>query len=103
MSDGRSPNGANGERDAQGRFLPGCKGGPGNPLGKRIAQLRAALVEAVSEADMREIAETLARLAKGGDTIAARILFDRVLGRPLEGDILARIEELEDALAKGGA
>lgn len=94
-------NGSNGDRDSQGRFLPGNRGGPGNPLAARVYALRSALIEAVSAEDVREIAETLIRLAKSGDTIAARILFDRVLGKPLEADILARVEELEDVLAKG--
>ena len=95
MSEERSHNRANGDRDAQGRFLPGCKGGPGNPLGARISRLRTALVEAVTVEDMTAIARKLVSLAREGDTIAARILFDRVLGKPLEADLINRIEALE--------
>ena len=36
-----SPNRLN--RDEHGRFLPGNRGGPGNPHGKKVARLRAAL------------------------------------------------------------
>ena len=39
-----------GGRDRSGRFAPGNRGGPGNPLGGKIAKLRAALVEAVTDA-----------------------------------------------------
>jgi hypothetical protein len=97
MSNDRTPKGKN--RDAHGRFLPGhTLPGPGNPLGKRIAKLRTALVDAVSEDDIRAIITKLVSLAKDGDMIAARILFDRVLGRPIESDLLARIEDLEEQL-----
>lgn len=98
-----TPNGVNGGRDAQGRFAKGNKGGPGNPLSKRISKLRTALIEAVSPADMRAIVAALIEKAKTGDVIAARVLFDRVLGKPLEHDILERVERLEEALAKGGS
>jgi len=99
-----STNGANGDdRDERGRFVVGNSGGPGNPLGARISKLRTALVEAVSEDDMRAIVGALVAKAKKGDTIAARVLFDRVLGKPLESDILARVEALEEASEKGKA
>ncbi|MCC6581439.1 MAG: hypothetical protein IT440_13460 [Phycisphaeraceae bacterium] len=86
----------NGEcRDQHGRFATGNAGGPGNPLGGKVAKLRAALVEAVSEDDIRAVAATLVSLAKGGDPQAIKELLNRALGRPLEHDILARIEALE--------
>jgi hypothetical protein len=90
-------NGDNG-RDARGRFVKGNAGGPGNPLAARVAKLRSALLNAVTEDDMREIVRKLVSLAKDGDTVAARILFDRVLGRLIESDLIARIEELEEQL-----
>jgi len=93
-------NGNNGtkQRDERGRFLPGNPGGPGNPLAARVSKLRGVLLDAVKPEDMRAIVLKLVFLAKDGDTVAARILFDRVLGRPIESDLLARIEELEMAL-----
>jgi hypothetical protein len=90
-------NGGNG-RDDRGRFLPGNPGGPGNPLAVRVSRLRSALLNAVTEDDVKEIVRKLVSLAKDGDTVAARILFDRVLGRPVESDLIARIEELEEQL-----
>jgi hypothetical protein len=96
-----SPNGGNGgSRDERGRFVTGNPGGPGNPLGGAVAKLRAALVEAVTPDAMRDIARGLIARAKRGDTAAAQLLFRHILGRPLEFDILERIERLEaDAAA----
>ncbi len=48
--------------------------------------------------EVREIVERLVRLAKEGDTVAIRELFLRTLGRPLEPDILERLESLEAAV-----
>jgi len=78
--------------------VKGCKGGPGNPLGKRIAQLRTAIIEAVSEDDVRRIVQSLVRKAIEGDTHAAAILFERTVGKPLEIDVIERLEQLEAAL-----
>ena len=47
-----SPKGAN-SRDAKGRFAAGNGGGPGNPYTRRVANLRATLLHAVSD----EVAE----------------------------------------------
>jgi len=92
-----SPTEDNG-RNEHGQFTPGNRFGVGNPYAKRTGELRAALLDAVTPDDMRAIAGKLVALAKEGNTIAARILFDRVLGKPLEADICSRIEELETQL-----
>lgn len=103
MTAAPSTNGSDG-RDHHGRFVQGNPGGPGNPLGPAIARLRAELVKAVTPADVRAIARALIRRARDGDTLATRILFGYVLGRPVEYDVLTRIEALEAELeAKGGA
>lgn len=86
------------ERDERGRFLPGNPGGPGNPHARQVAQLRAALLEAVTPEDVREIIGVVVEAARGGDLAAAKLLFDRLLGPPVEADLIARIEELEDLL-----
>lgn len=100
-----SPNGGNGRggRDGHGRFAKGNPGGPGNPLGKAIARLRSELVTAVKPADVRAIARTLIRRARDGDTFATRILFGYVFGRPLEFDVLERVEALEALTLKEGS
>jgi len=72
-----SPNG----RNARGRFAKGNLGGPGNPYAKRVADLRAALLESVTEQDIRAVARSLVKRAKEGDVPAVRELLDRLLGR----------------------
>lgn len=89
-----SPNGGNG-RDEQGRFADGNAGGPGNPYAAQVGRLRSALLSAVTEDDMRDVVLALVGKAKKGDVKAARVLLDRVLGKPVEADLIARIEALE--------
>jgi hypothetical protein len=57
-------------RDSHGRFGLGNPGGPGNPPGKKAAQLRAALIAAVSKNDIRGIAERLIRGPRPGTSTA---------------------------------
>jgi hypothetical protein len=76
-----SPNG----RTARGRFAKGNHGGPGNPYARRTAALRSALLDAVTEADIRAIAKALVKRARDGEVPAVRELLDRLLGRP--GDV----------------
>ena len=89
-----SPNGDNG-RDSGGRFAKGNAGGPGNPYARRVGLLRDAMLQAVTEADMKAIVRTLIEQAKGGDVRAAKEVIDRCLGRPVEADLIERIEALE--------
>jgi hypothetical protein len=72
-----SPNG----RTARGRFAKGNPGGPGNPYAKRVADLRAALLESVTEADIRAVAKALVKRAKAGEVPAIRELLDRLVGK----------------------
>ena len=65
--------------DSKGRFTKGNK----CARGRRVTDLRRALLAAVSPEDMRQIAEKLAEMAKSGDLVAAGLLFDRVLGKPM--------------------
>ena len=52
-----------------------------NPHAKRVAWLREALLEAVSEDDLRAIARTLVKKAKGGDLPAIGELLNRAIGK----------------------
>jgi hypothetical protein len=72
------------ERDAKGRFGKGNKGGPGNPFARKVAQLRAALVNFVTEDDMKHLCFVLKMRAEGGDMQAMKLLFQYVLGKPTE-------------------
>jgi len=77
VKDVRSPNG----RTARGRFAQGNLGGPGNPYARRTAALRSALLDAVTEADIRAVARALVKRAKAGEIPAIRELLDRLLGK----------------------
>ena len=83
-------------RDSSGRFTKGNPGGLGNPHAKRVARLRAALLEAVTEEDIRAIVAKLVEQARAGDLYAAREVLLRTLGRPVEWDLLERLESLEE-------
>jgi hypothetical protein len=49
--------------------------------------------------DIREIAQTLIRKAKNGIPWAVEELFNRTLGKPVEADLIQRIDDLEKQLA----
>ena len=100
MSETPSPNGANGGRGAGGRFARGNAGGPGNPYAAKVAELRKAALEAVTATDMREVVAALLVKAKTGDVPAVRELMERTLGKVQEADLMERLEQLEQALAK---
>jgi hypothetical protein len=89
-------------RGSDGRFAPGNAGGPGNLYAARVGELRGALLDAVTPEDLRAVVRALVDAAKGGDVTAAKVLFERVLGRPLEADILERLEAVEQAVEQAG-
>jgi hypothetical protein len=68
-------------RDALGRFGPGNRFGRGHPNNRRMQALRQALIGAVTEEDITEVARKLVEDAKGGDIAATRVLLDHCLGR----------------------
>lgn len=69
-------------RDGHGRFAKGNRISRGNPLARRVARLRAALVRAVTPEDIAAVVEALIEKARSGDVAAARELLDRTLGKP---------------------
>lgn len=80
-----SANGGNGVavagRDPRtGRFLPGNAGGPGNPHVGKVARLKAALLEAVDEEDVRDVIVAMVERARNGDVAAAKVILDRTIG-----------------------
>lgn len=91
--------GTSAERDSRGRFVAGNTLGRGNPLAGAAAKFRAELFDACREENAipRVVASVIAR-AVDGDMTAARLLFEYVLGKPIELDILQRVEELEELL-----
>src|SRR5262249_19248254 len=71
-------------RDAKGRFRAGNKGGPGNPFARKVAALRKAVVNFVSEEDLKYLIFKVKMMAESGDMAAAKLLFQYVLGKPTE-------------------
>jgi hypothetical protein len=104
MSD--TPTNAQPQRDDAGRFLPGHKGGPGNPMAAQVAAWRRALHETVTPDDIRAVMLALLEAAKSGKAWAVKEFFDRTLGKPLEADLIERMEDIErritEALEEGG-
>ena len=87
VSSGRAnakPQAASG-RDANGRFVKGNPGGPGNPFARKVAALRKALINFVTVDDMKHVAFILKEKAMAGDLVAIKLLFQYVLGKPTEG------------------
>jgi hypothetical protein len=70
-------------RDEKGRFITGGLGGPGNPHGRKTAAVRAALLDAVSEKEICEIAQIMCARARQGDVAAAKFIFSYIVGKPV--------------------
>jgi len=96
-------------RDSAGRFLPGTRGGPGNPSLMRIAKLRLQIQQAISPAEIKSVFRTLLKQAKTGDTEAARLLLAYMVGRPApmpadaEGASIGGIVDLDVTSSAGCA
>src|SRR4029079_6139848 len=73
---------AKAQRDGQGRFVAGNSGGPGNPFGRHVAGLRAALLAAITDADMQAVARKLIAMATAGDMAAMKLLLKYAIGKP---------------------
>ena len=69
-------------RDTSGRFAKGNPGGPGNPYPRRVAALRRALLNSVTDDDMTAITKAVIDEARAGNIAAAKLLFQYVLGKP---------------------
>ncbi len=88
----KGPNG-DGRDPATGRFRPGWRGGPGNPHVQQVANLRSALLGAVTAKDLKSIVTKLVKMAKTGNVVAAKEVLDRCLGRSrAELDVTQRSE-----------
>src|SRR3954465_6069035 len=71
-------------RDAKGRFSRGNKGGPGNPFGRRLAQLREFLLRSATEQNVERLANMLMERAFAGDMAATKLLLLYWIGKPKE-------------------
>lgn len=92
MSTIRSMAVTGGHRDGLGRFTKGCPGGPGNPYVRQVAQLKAALYEALSESDIAAVAQTMVKRAVEGDVAAARLVLEYAVGKPVSGALASALD-----------
>jgi hypothetical protein len=78
-------NGSNNGRDPRGWFAKGNKIAAGNPMNVRMRELRQALLNCATEADIRDLYASLMGSARAGDTAAAKVLLEYLCGRPTQG------------------
>jgi hypothetical protein len=77
-----SPTAADGgDRGPNGRFVKGNRCSVGNPFGRRVNELRKALLEALDPDAIKRIVRKLIERAEHGDLAAVQVLFDRCLGK----------------------
>ncbi len=77
---------ANAGRDNNGYFAKGNKIGVGNTgrSSEHARELKRALIEAVTEKDIKAILKKMITQAKAGDNYARKELFDRLWGRAIQ-------------------
>jgi hypothetical protein len=83
-SDGGSHTSAVANNDPQtGRFVAGNRAAKGNPHARRMASVRQAFADAISENDIKQLARKLyQRAVDGGDIAAAQLVLGFVCGKP---------------------
>ena len=69
-------------RDAQGRFIQGNAGGPGNPFFRRQAELRRGALALFSPEDVGSLLRVMLALGRNGDAACARVFLDYTMGKP---------------------
>lgn len=74
----------NNGRDVRGLFQPGNTLAKGNPGNRRMAELRRTLLDCATDADIRALYDSLMESARGGDTAAARVLLEYLIGKPAQ-------------------
>ncbi len=86
-------------RTAQGTFACGNQFARGNPNARRMAALRAALLEAATAERMRALGAKLYELAMAGDLAAAKLLLAYAVGKAPEAVDADRLDLDEWAIA----
>ena len=83
-----------------GQFQPGNKGGPGNPHARRTAQLRARLLDCITDDKLAEIVAGLVAAASAGDVAAAKLVLAYSVGPPLPAVSPDRLDDDEFAVMR---
>ena len=90
-------------RDDKGRFVPGYKGGPGNPRASHVEAWRKALVEAVTPEDIADVVRILVVAAKAGKKWAIPELLNRTVGKPTEHVALEAAKKFQIVIMRDDA
>jgi len=83
-----------------GQFQPGNKGGPGNPHARKVAQLRAALLENLTPEKWQAIIGALINTATAGDLAAIKLILNYSIGQPLPAVSPDRLDDDEFAVMR---
>ena len=81
------------QRDENGRFRKGNRGGPGNPWTRQSARLRKALLDAVSTHELRAVIRVLKEKAHAGDLPAIRLLLSYGLSTSANAIIRSELQK----------
>lgn len=94
------------ERDENGKFIPGHKGGPGRPSKPKEEKFYRTTLSAVTLTDWREIVKKAVDQAKKGNPSARKWLSDYLIGPPQQkvdittaGEALKIIVNWDDSAA----
>jgi hypothetical protein len=87
-------------RTAKGTFAPGNQFARGNPNARKMAALRAALLEAVTVERMKALGEKLYERAMAGDSAAAKLLLAYAIGKVPEAVNADRLDLDEWSIAE---
>ena len=102
MTVGNGANGGSPDRDENGRFRKHNRAAAGHGSGnaRRVAELRAAALGAVTPQELRAVFRQMLKAALGGDMVAARLLCQWTLGEPVACDLAAEFDELRQKLTE---
>jgi hypothetical protein len=78
----RQPAPATNGRDANGRFVQGNAGGPGNPFYRKQVEFRRAVLELFTPEDVMSLLRVMLALGRNGDVAAAKVFLEYVVGKP---------------------
>lgn len=74
--------GTNGGRQPNGHFGKGNRAARGNPVNRRMQELRRTVLDAEKPEDVADVFAKLRELAKEGDVAAIKLYLDTTIGRP---------------------
>ena len=89
-------------RRPDGRFAPGNQLSQGNVIARKAARCRAKLFDSVTLTDFDAVVKRVVKEAKAGQHWACKLLFSYLLGDPVQPDLTARLDEIQQVLVNRG-